>query len=209
MRKVKNLFENYPYAPLHRWHSCTPAAEAEAEWHSLYSYGTFKRIDALEFALIIAEYGIRNTKYVYDALPAILPTFRLRSRCGRCRRRCRRCRWRWRLCVTLARRQHWRWRATQGSADKGASYQVTHGWEKIACESRPEKRNLSSISFALGLSVCATHTAKNLPPSGVPLAHFPYSAWCFCCFQTRVSFDMRGQLPQINHEQLSPSFALI
>lgn len=32
MRKVKNLFENYPYAPLHRWHSCTPAAEAEAEW---------------------------------------------------------------------------------------------------------------------------------------------------------------------------------
>lgn len=31
MRKVKNLFENYAYAPLHRWHSCTLEAEAEAE----------------------------------------------------------------------------------------------------------------------------------------------------------------------------------
>lgn len=202
------------YLKITHTHRCTagihvPQQQRQRQRQSECSYGTFKRIDALEFALIIAEYGIRNTKYVYDALPAILPTFRLRSRCGRCRRRCRRCHWRWRLCVTLARRQHWRWRATQGSADKGASYQVTHGWEKIACESRPEKRNLSSISFALGLSVCATHTAKNLPPSGVPLAHFPYSAWCFCCFQTRVSFDMRGQLPHINHEQLSPSFALI
>lgn len=108
------------------------------------------------------EYEIQNTY----TTPAILPTFRLRSRCGRCRRcrhrhRRRRCRrWCWRLCVTLPRKQHWRWRAAQRKADKGASSQVTHGWGKIACESRPEKRNLSRISFALGLSVCASYTAK-------------------------------------------------
>lgn len=151
----------------------------------------------LHWSSLNTEYETQNTYTTRCRL------FCLHFDCARWRR------WRWRLCVTLPRRQHWRWRATQGSVDKGASYQVTHDWEKIACESRPEKRNLSSISFALGLSVRATHTAKNLPPSGVPLAHFPYSAWCFCCFQTRVSFDMRGQLPQINHEQLSPSFALI
>lgn len=162
--------------------------------------GTFNRIDALEFALIIAEYGIRNTKYVYDALPAILPTFWLRSRCGRCHRCCcccrhrRRRRWCWRLCVTLPRRQHWRWGAAQRKADKGASSQVTHGWGKIACESRPEKRNLSRISFALGLSVCASHTAKISssgfqqphpplsPPWHLSLPYFPSSAWCFSCF---------------------------
>lgn len=106
----------------------------------------------------------------------------------------------------------------QRKTDKGAASQVSHergGWggREIACESGPEKRNLSRISFALGLSVCAYPKLLLTPRMpALPLPTRPCLSTCrdfLSCFQTCVSCDMRGQLPQINHEQLSPSIALI
>lgn len=54
MRKVKNLFENYPYAPLHRWHSCTPAAEAEADSTGLMTWN-------LHWSSLNTEHETQNT----------------------------------------------------------------------------------------------------------------------------------------------------
>lgn len=71
---VKNVFENCPYAPLHRCHSCHTVAtfmcpkQRHRQRHKSLAYadpqlGHSTRLMPTEFTLIIAEYGIRNREY--------------------------------------------------------------------------------------------------------------------------------------------------
>lgn len=70
---VKNLFENCPYAPLHRCHSCHTAAtfmcpkQRHRHRHKSLAYADPQPphstpLMPTEFTLIIAKYGIRNTE---------------------------------------------------------------------------------------------------------------------------------------------------